>query len=1100
MKRGKNTGPVVLLLGAHRSGTSLAARLLGTLGLPLGDDLIPGHADNPEGFWEHRRVLEHSREVEGQLDVNPLRGGRLLPPDGKWWRGKPVDRHVRELGTFLSSEVERFGAFGFKDPRTLVLMPMWRAATERARVKPAHLVLLRHPGAVAASYAKRQNLEPQFSEYIWLLHWSYAIHHMPQQPAGILHFERWFSERDEQVERARGMLADLGIEDVGDGADARALMRSDLDHHKSKRGTDDLMPDTAELYQALSTATESGGWERAREIARRVLDRHQLIGPAYRFAAARARKSERQVRDRDEKINGLRERMRSVQEQVTDEAAGLPIEQIEPRPPAPYEAEFPSLDTFIGERRGPGRKLKVCIATEDIVGPIRNGGIGTTYFYLAKMLAEAGHDTSIVYVRGDHCENESIEHWVDYYAGFNVRFLALNPNEKPVNCPAPRWMRPMLALHEHLKSEHYDLVHVSEWRGTGYVAQAAKSQGLAFADTLFCVKTSSPWLWNREYGFHTLGDTRDLPKVHAERRSVELGDLVVGGSRHLLCWMLEHGYRLPPARTYVQPNVMIPVDLDDEAAVRRQSYGQRMTVAEIVFFGRLEYRKGLDVFFDAIEILLDSGMKLPRIHLLGKVGEAIPSYSELTTDEYIEYRTANWPMKVELHKDRDTEGALRFLLDGRRLAVMPSIIENSSLAVYETAYYGIPFIASDRGGTPELVKAKHREQVLTEPHPVPLARKISEALREGGFIAEPSFSNRRNLGTWLRFHAAIGAYLQERDDSRQPAGVGDPVPSVSVCLAVDNNHEYVQEVIETVERAGRPGVVEIVLADNGSRRDATKAWLNEMGGRKDVSVRLERLEAWGEQHAENQAAKVASGELLVFLRSGAFPDERYFEVLGRAAAARAGDVFCCFYEELTGRQRSAGESGTPQAFFADDISYGFFDAENVSPVLAVRREAFERLGGFREDFKVPGAQAEFVAQANLAGARVTTIPEYIAVDVTDYPLSRRLNFKALTYRTIRPYLERAPHCYSRILLRARGGSGLGVARTASHAARQNSGTPEGVDARARELAGELAGFSGVRSFGWRVYNAQHRLFLRLVALEIRGLRRVVRVLRRLRRR
>ncbi len=456
-------------------------------------------------------------------------------------------------------------------------------------------------------------------------------------------------------------------------------------------------------------------------------------------------------------------------------------------------------------------------------------------------------------------------------------------------------------------------------------------------------------------------------------------------------------------------------------------------------------------------------------------------------------------MKVEVHTDRNTEQALRFLLDGERLAVMPSIIENSSLAVYETAYYGIPFIASDRGGTPELVHAKHREQVLTQPHPVPLAAKLEEALDKGGLIARPSFSNKQNLATWRRFHAALGGSLADRKSESTRETSADATSSISVCLAVDDNHEYIDEVLEAIEGADGGPDVEVVLADNGSRRGATKRWLDRRAATHDATVRVEHLEAWGEQHAENAAARKAGGDVLVFVRGGAFPGANYFATLARAARSDAAEVFCCFYEETTRRQRAEGEAGTPQAFFADDLNYGFFDTENTSPVIAVRRAAFERLGGFREDFKVPGAHAEFVAQANLAGARVTTIPENLAQDVVDYPLSRRLNYKALTYRTMRPYIEHAPHCYSRIQLRARSGGGAGASRTPGQAGRKGGATPEGLDARARELAGDLAGNARLRAIGWRVYNLQHRLFARLLSAEIAVMKAGMRALRRLRR-
>ena len=43
-----------VVVGMHRSGTSIVSRLLNLLGAHLGpeDDLMPPKPDNPTGFWE----------------------------------------------------------------------------------------------------------------------------------------------------------------------------------------------------------------------------------------------------------------------------------------------------------------------------------------------------------------------------------------------------------------------------------------------------------------------------------------------------------------------------------------------------------------------------------------------------------------------------------------------------------------------------------------------------------------------------------------------------------------------------------------------------------------------------------------------------------------------------------------------------------------------------------------------------------------------------------------------------------------------------------------------------------------------------------------
>src|SRR5215203_6517803 len=69
--RDAGQGPLsrpVAVVGMHRSGTSMVAKLLQQAGLNLGDeaDLMPPAAENPEGFYEH---LEFGRLNDEVLNV-----------------------------------------------------------------------------------------------------------------------------------------------------------------------------------------------------------------------------------------------------------------------------------------------------------------------------------------------------------------------------------------------------------------------------------------------------------------------------------------------------------------------------------------------------------------------------------------------------------------------------------------------------------------------------------------------------------------------------------------------------------------------------------------------------------------------------------------------------------------------------------------------------------------------------------------------------------------------------------------------------------------------------------------------------------------------
>lgn len=232
------------------------------------------------------------------------------------------------------------------------------------------------------------------------------------------------------------------------------------------------------------------------------------------------------------------------------------LEKLVPRTSSAWSLTFPGLDS-LPRFDGVPQRLRICIATEDIIGPVRNGGIGTTYAALAEFLANNGHEVTIIYLKGHEVENETLDHWVEHYDAKGIRFVPV-PNYAHgdrYSAGYDRWAHASYNLMRYLIANPMDVVHVSEWRGGGYLSLLAKRQGLALENTLFIVKASSPWLWNRMYGLQPLERLDDIAKVHAERRSIELADIVIGGSLHLLRWMLSQGYDVPLEKTYVQPNV-----------------------------------------------------------------------------------------------------------------------------------------------------------------------------------------------------------------------------------------------------------------------------------------------------------------------------------------------------------------------------------------------------------------------------------------------------------------------------------------------------------------------------------------------------------------
>src|ERR1700733_8843937 len=89
----------------------------------------------------------------------------------------------------------------------------------------------------------------------------------------------------------------------------------------------------------------------------------------------------------------------------------------------PSNAAYPGLPLYTAGTHG--RKLRVCIASFDFVGPVRNGGVGTAFTSLGEALAAAGHEVTLLFLAGRWCENRTMDHWIEEYRRKGIKFVPM---------------------------------------------------------------------------------------------------------------------------------------------------------------------------------------------------------------------------------------------------------------------------------------------------------------------------------------------------------------------------------------------------------------------------------------------------------------------------------------------------------------------------------------------------------------------------------------------------------------------------------------------------------------------------------------------------
>lgn len=363
----------------------------------------------------------------------------------------------------------------------------------------------------------------------------------------------------------------------------------------------------------------------------------------------------------------------------------------------------------------PGR---ICIVTGEFAGPDFNGGIGTTNRALALILRAHGYAVDVLYTRVNDgtpfSAKGTFDEHVSAYGKLGIKLLCI-PHLGRWN----DWQAKSHLAMQHLLHHQYELVFFDDTHGNAYYPLLARRTGNpALQQTKMCVTTHSATQWIYDLNKTPISTFAEVRLMEMERRSIELADAVKAPSRYILEKYRSYGWQVPADST-VLPNFV---------ATERQAAPPvaRKEIEEIVFFGRLETRKGLWMFCRALD-QLKFALAGRRVTFLGKgtVENGLSTAAEVVS------RSAAWPFEIRLLTQFDRDQALSYLKGGKRLAVIPSPEDNSPSAILECLAEGIPFVACSGSGGAELVSEEMRDEILFAPNAHALSQKLTEALDRG---------------------------------------------------------------------------------------------------------------------------------------------------------------------------------------------------------------------------------------------------------------------------------------------------------------------------------------------------------------------------------
>ena len=691
----------VLVLGMHNSGTSLLGSLLHAIGAPMGPSLlqrdqIPEEKRPAYDYFEDKDVVELQDKVLAKLDRHwssykaswPLRDATEDPS---------FSSHIREFESRLAALVESRLSFGqsntdaplwiVKDPRTPILLEGWLRVMEWLEIEPIFIVVHRDAAANIQSFSNKGQVPVRWSEALW---------------------QRTYVQIGKQISAA----ASTHILNFND------LLVKPLDVAQQLQNLLGIYSDTP-LEQLLNNVVDQT-----------LPSKH----PHFELTAI----SEYIQRCLQE---GLLSKI------PNSEDPALEANQMQADLSPCTQLTLSDLELNIYEHTTTNHfcRKRICLLTAELQGYGSSGGIGTAMYELALELISAGHNLEVWLIGGEEVKPST------RINGIHVRYFS---GEVPAN--EQIMFRQQLA--KTILTENFDIVHCHDWLGLGACLHSQPFEGVR--PTVICglhgptqwVREGSPFPAEIDADQTAEQKTNESCIVELEWEAIVHADFLVSPSLYMSNWV---STILAKRRIYPYIHVQlncpsVSTKLESSSNCLSRSL-PNPSPDSLVFFGRLEERKGIRLFLKALSIL---GPQPSPVYFIGSDAPLDGGLASELLERFLQEIGQSYYWLSDLTRDQAHE--VLHSLGG--IVVVPSLIENSPYTVQELLDTSMRLVTTDVGGIPELVE--DRKQSLCSPNPQDLANNIQQALDEKGVSASnfklaSRYSHSRICLSWQAFHARL---------------------------------------------------------------------------------------------------------------------------------------------------------------------------------------------------------------------------------------------------------------------------------------------------------------------------------------------------------
>ena len=236
---GAQRWPIVLVVGMPRSGMSLCAHILSAMGIDMADE-TSAHPSNPGNQWERQEIVEFHDRILGLFNRAYFGPFHDLALPVAWWADPRVCEIRREIVAFLRTRMGD-SYFGFKDPRTVRLMPVWHHIVNDLNLAPKVVFCLRNPSQVARSLMARDGVDLEIGEYRSLIYMIDFFRYTKTFDVCMIEYGGWLNEPLANFEKLRKFLylrwpqSEFDLDLTLSGIIDPALNHDDSDHRRTSQ-------------------------------------------------------------------------------------------------------------------------------------------------------------------------------------------------------------------------------------------------------------------------------------------------------------------------------------------------------------------------------------------------------------------------------------------------------------------------------------------------------------------------------------------------------------------------------------------------------------------------------------------------------------------------------------------------------------------------------------------------------------------------------------------------------------------------------------------------------------------------------------------------